>query len=146
MCSSSIYSKDTCQKWKNHYEWLKIYISWEHKNFNHTFSFFIQLNCYLIFKALNIALLFLRVTKIHFLLKSISLLPNSGLLSVTGIIAETMFKNIVKLSRIVTPGKLCSLKSYEHDGCWWCSMIICICSRYKCPFFHGYEFHVKPNT
>ena len=63
---------------------------------------------------------FLRVTLILFLLKSISLLPSSGLLSVTGIIAETMFKNIVKLSRIVTPGKLCSLKSNElvvlHDN------------------------------
>lgn len=73
-----------------------------------------------IFSYFDNVFAFLRVTLILFLLKSISLLPSSGLLSVTGIIAETMFKNIVKLSRIVTPGKLCSLKSNElvvlHDN------------------------------
>ena len=36
---------------------------------------------------------------------SIALLPSNGLSDVTGIMVETMFKNIVKLRRIVTPGK-----------------------------------------
>ena len=93
-----------------------------------------------IFSYFDNVFAFLRVTLILFLLKSISLLPSSGLLSVTGIIAETMFKNIVKLSRIVTPGKLCSLKTMS----WWCCMIIFICSIYKCLLFlHGYDICVK---
>ena len=31
-------------------------------------------------------------------------LPNNGLSEVTGIVADTMFKNTVRLRRIVTPG------------------------------------------
>ena len=31
-------------------------------------------------------------------------LPNKGLSEVTGIVADTMFKNTVRLRRIVTPG------------------------------------------
>ena len=73
-----------------------------------------------IFSYFDNVFAFLMVSLILFLLNSISLLPSRGLLSFTGIIAETMFKNIVKLSRIVTPGILCSLKSNElvvlHDN------------------------------
>ena len=37
--------------------------------------------------------------------QGLNILPNNGLSEVTGIVVDTMFRNTVKLRRIVTPAK-----------------------------------------
>ena len=44
-------------------------------------------------------------------------LPNNGLSEVTGIVADTMFKNTVRLRRIVTPGMKSDLFIASRSRC-----------------------------
>ena len=44
------------------------------------------------------------------------MLPRRGLSEVTGIVVVTMFKNIVKLRSIVTPGKACGFLKLPEDS------------------------------
>ena len=72
-------------------------------------------------------------------------LPNNGLSEVTGIVADTMFKNTVRLRRIVTPGmKLEFLLHLNFTYCVYTNFsarshannksATFVCSRYTPPF------------
>ena len=56
------------------------------------------------------------VASLSRILKQLTL-PRSGLSDVTGIVADTIFKNTVRLRRMVTPGREVSLDEINKCEC-----------------------------